>query len=58
MIAIASSAEDPAPPCAICRQFLSEFMPPDGQVFMIGVTNGVIKHYSFEALLPCTFTEF
>lgn len=58
MIAIASSAEDPAPPCAICRQFLSEFMPPDGQVFMIGVTNGVLKHYSFEALLPCTFTEF
>ena len=58
MIAVASSAEDPAPPCAICRQFLSEFMPPDGQVFMISVTSGVIKHYSFEALLPCTFTEF
>ncbi len=58
MIAIASSAEDPAPPCAICRQFLSEFMPPDAQVFMISVSSGVIKHYSFEALLPCTFTEF
>ncbi len=58
MIAVASSAEDPAPPCAICRQFLSEFMPPDGQVFMISVTSGVLKHYSFEALLPCTFTEF
>ncbi len=58
MIAIASSAEDPAPPCAICRQFLSEFMPADGQVFMIGVSSGVIKHYSFETLLPCTFTEF
>lgn len=58
MIAIASSAEDPAPPCAICRQFLSEFMPPYGQVFLISVTSGVLKHYSFEALLPCTFTEF
>ncbi len=58
MIAVASSALDPAPPCAICRQFLSEFMPPDGQVFMISVTSGVLKHYSFEALLPCTFTEF
>lgn len=58
IIAVASSAEDPAPPCAICRQFLSEFMPPDGQVFMISVTSGVLKHYSFEALLPCTFTEF
>lgn len=58
MIAVATSAEDPAPPCAICRQFLSEFMPPDGQIFMISVKSGVIKHYSFEALLPCTFTEF
>jgi cytidine deaminase len=58
MIAIASSAEDPAPPCAICRQFLSEFMPPDGQVFMLSVTSGIIKHYSFETLLPFTFTEF
>lgn len=58
MIAVASSAQDPAPPCAICRQFLSEFMPPDAQVFMISVTSGVLKHYSFEALLPCTFTEF
>ena len=58
MIAIASSAEDPAPPCAICRQFLSEFMPPDGQVFLYSVTSNVLKHYSFEALLPCTFTEF
>ena len=58
MIAIASSAEDPAPPCAICRQFLSEFMPPYGQVFLYSVTSKVLKHYSFEVLLPCTFTEF
>lgn len=58
LLAVASQAQDPAPPCAICRQFLSEFMSPFSQVYMISSTSKVIKHYSFEALLPCSFTEF
>jgi len=58
LIAIASSAQEPAPPCAICRQFLSEFMAPTGQVYLISRTSNVIRHYSFTSLLPCSFTEF
>lgn len=58
MLVVASSADDPAPPCAICRQFLSEFMSPYGQVYLVSRTSGVIKHYSFGSLLPCSFTEF
>lgn len=58
LLAVASSADDPAPPCALCRQFLSEFMSPYAQVYMVSRTSGVIRHYSFGALLPCSFTEF
>lgn len=58
MLVVASSADDPAPPCAICRQFLSEFMSPNGQVYLVSRTSGVMKHYSFGSLLPCSFTEF
>ena len=58
LLAVASSADDPAPPCALCRQFLSEFMSPYAQVYMVSRTSGVIRHYSFGTLLPCSFTEF
>lgn len=58
LLAVASSADDPAPPCALCRQFLSEFMSPYAQVYMVSRTSGVIRHYSFGTLMPCSFTEF
>lgn len=58
LLAVASSADDPAPPCALCRQFLSEFMSPYAQVYMISSTSGVVRHYSFGTLMPCSFTEF
>lgn len=58
LIAIASQAEDPAPPCAICRQFLSEFTPADAQVYLISTTSDVLRHYNFGTLMPYTFTEF
>lgn len=58
LIAISSEAEDPAPPCAICRQFLSEFTPPDAQVYLISTTTNVLHHYNFGTLMPYTFTEF
>lgn len=57
-IAIASDAEEPAPPCAICRQFLSEFMAPSAQLYLISRKSGVLRHYDFEKLLPMSFTEF
>lgn len=58
LIAIASKAEDPAPPCAICRQFLAQFMPPDSQVYLVSSKNGVLRHYNFGTLMPYAFTEF
>ncbi len=58
LLAVATQAQAPAPPCAICRQFLSEFMSPYSQIYMVSSTSKVIKHYSFETLLPCSFTEF
>lgn len=58
LLAVASSADDPAPPCALCRQFLSEFMSPYAQVYMVSRTSGVVRHYSFGTLMPCFFTEF
>lgn len=58
LLAVASSGDDPAPPCALCRQFLSEFMSPYAQVYMISSTSGVVRHYSFGTLMPCSFTEF
>lgn len=58
LLAVASSADDPAPPCALCRQFLSEFMSPYAQVYMVSRTSGVVRHYSFGTLMPCSFTEF
>lgn len=58
MIAIASDATDPAPPCLICRQFLSEFTPSGAQVYLVSRTSGVIRHYNFGTLAPYTFTEF
>ena len=58
LLAVASSADDPAPPCALCRQFLSEFMSPCAQVYMVSRTSGVVRHYSFGTLMPCSFTEF
>ncbi len=57
-IAIASASDEPAPPCAICRQFLSQFMDADGQVYLISTKTGVLRHFSFGELMPYPFTEF
>lgn len=54
-IAITSFADEPAPPCAICRQFLSEFAGPDMQVYLYSLKNGVYRHYNFGTLMPSVF---
>ena len=57
-IAIASTSEDPAPPCGICRQFLSEFTDKEAPVYLVSAKSGKTKEFSFGKLMPESFTEF
>ena len=57
-IAIASTSEDPAPPCGICRQFLSEFTDTEAPVYLVSAKSGKTKEFSFGKLMPESFTEF
>lgn len=57
-IAIASESDDPAPPCALCRQFLAQFTDPDVPVYLVSTKSGVLKMFSFGVLMPYPFTEF
>ena len=57
-IAIASESEEPAPPCGICRQFLSQFAGPDVPVYLVSTKSGMIKMITFGNLMPYAFTEF
>ena len=57
-IAIASTSDEPAPPCGICRQFLSEFTDTEAPVYLVSATSGKTKEFSFGKLMPESFTEF
>ncbi len=53
-IAIVCSGSQPAYPCGICRQVMSEFFNPDTRVI---VEDGdMLKTYSFKELLPESFS--
>jgi cytidine deaminase len=53
-IAIATEAEEPTPPCGICRQVLEEFSP---HVLVISVTrDGRKARWTLDELLPRAFT--
>lgn len=53
-IAIASSAQEPAPPCGMCRQALIEFSP---ELEIVSVTrNGKEARWRLADLLPHAFT--
>jgi len=56
-IAVTSQSEEPAPPCAICRQFLSEFANSDMDVYLYSVKSQKIKHFTLGYLLPEGFAE-
>jgi cytidine deaminase len=54
VIVIASSAEDPAPPCGMCRQALIEFAP---DLEVVSVTrSGKEARWRLSELLPHAFT--
>ena len=57
-IAIASTSDEPAPPCGICRQFLSEFTDTEAPVYLVSAKSGKTKEFSFGKLMPELFTEF
>ena len=57
-IAIASTSDEPAPPCGICRQFLSEFTDTEAPVYLVSSKSGKIREFSFGTLMPESFTEF
>lgn len=57
-IAIASESEDPAPPCAICRQFLAQFTDPEVPVYLVSTSSGILKKFTFGVLMPYAFTDF
>jgi cytidine deaminase len=53
-IVIATSAEEPAPPCGMCRQALVEFSP---ELEVISITrNGKESRWRLSDLIPFAFT--
>jgi cytidine deaminase len=53
-IAIATEAQEPTPPCGICRQVLEEFAP---QLVVVSVTrDGKSARWTLGELLPRAFT--
>lgn len=53
-IAIVTQAEEPTPPCGICRQVLMEFSP---DMPVISATqSGKIARWTLDALLPAAFS--
>jgi cytidine deaminase len=53
-ITIATEADEPTPPCGICRQVLEEFSP---QLVVISVTaSGRAARWTLDELLPRAFT--
>lgn len=57
MLAVATDAEDPAVPCALCLQVLAEFCLPTMPVLLVNA-GGVHSRYVFRDLLPHPFTVF
>jgi cytidine deaminase len=54
VIVIATDAEDPTPPCGICRQVLEEFSP---HLVVVSVTRaGREARWTLDELLPKAFT--
>ena len=53
-IAIATEADEPTPPCGMCRQMLEEFSP---HMLVVSVTrSGGEARWSLDELLPKAFT--
>lgn len=55
-IIIVNGTQEMSKPCGACRQVLSEFMGPDGQVFLANRNNDY-KEFTFSQILPLAFSD-
>lgn len=55
MLVIVSECEDPAEPCAICRQVINEFANENTPVILVSSTSKKVVRYKFSDLLPHPF---
>ncbi len=55
-IAVISHMNNVTPPCALCRQVLVEFFPPQALIHMTSYS-GKIKTVTLDALVPYAFGE-
>lgn len=53
-IAIVCSGKQPAYPCGICRQVMSEFFNPDTRILV--EADGAVKTYTMRDILPDSFS--
>lgn len=53
ILVVTSDDDPPAPPCAVCRQVISEFAKPDTKVILVSKKGKV--EYKFSDLLPYPF---
>ena len=56
-VLVATDAEDPAVPCALCLQALAEFCPPTLPI-LVANSSGIRQRYTLSDLLPHPFTSF
>lgn len=54
LLVVASGCNPPAMPCAMCLQFMSEFIRPETPIVLVN-TMGVVENYKFSDLLPHPF---
>jgi homotetrameric cytidine deaminase len=54
-VAIATEAEQAAPPCGACRQVLAEFGKPESPVLLYNVKDGKAERATLAELLPHAF---
>lgn len=57
-VAVATAEDNATPPCAMCRQFLSEFCDDDMDVILYSVTTKKVTRLTFKDILPYPFRNF
>ncbi|MEB3779484.1 MAG: cytidine deaminase [Desulfurococcales archaeon] len=52
---VASTPEEPAPPCGACLQVLAEFADGDAEIILYSTTSGKTLKYRLNELMPLRF---
>jgi cytidine deaminase len=53
-VVVASEAENPWPPCGMCRQVIAEFATPETKITIINLNN-VSHSFLFKEIFPASF---